>query len=144
MYPRVLWYHRKLFLNVKRLLLATTWVGLTQQFSQNLGLLIFALKRNVNFTLRFNSASVSVTTRVFLLKHYESVRKPRTYNSTYNALWAFLILITELSERSSNENKIVLYTNPHRDNFGKILSTFYAEEPKYSKLGHFMPVVSRR
>ena len=79
MYARVLWYHRKLFLNVKRFLLATTWVGLTQQFSQNFGLLIFALKRNVHYTLRFNSASVSVVTRAFLLKHYSCVRKSRTY-----------------------------------------------------------------
>ena len=81
MYPRMLWYHGKLLLNGKRLLLATTWVGLTQQFSQNLGFLIFALKRNVHFTLRFNSASVSVTNRAqaFLLELYSRVRKSRTY-----------------------------------------------------------------
>ena len=69
----------KIVLNVKRFLLATTWAGLTQQFSQKLGLNIFALKRNVHFTLRFNSASVSVVTRAFLLKHYSRVRKSRTY-----------------------------------------------------------------
>ena len=81
MYPRTLWYHGKLLLNGKRFLLATTWVGLTQQFSQNLSLLIFALKRNVHFTLRFNSASVSVTNRAFLLELYSRVRKSRTYET---------------------------------------------------------------
>ena len=55
MYPRVLWYHGKLFLNVKRFLLATTWMGLTQQFSQNLDLLIFALKHNIYFTSEENA-----------------------------------------------------------------------------------------
>ena len=99
MYPRMLWYHGKLLLNGKRFLLATTCMGLTQQFSQNIGLLIFALKRNVHFTLRFNSASVSVMNR------------------------AFLSFITELSVRSSNENKIILDTNQHGDNFRKINSS---------------------
>jgi len=87
MYPRVLWYHWKLFLNGKRFLFATTWMGLAQQFSQNHGLFIFAMKHNSSFyfwvtclnSLRFNSASVNVTTRAFLLKHYSRVRKSRTY-----------------------------------------------------------------
>ena len=55
MYPRVLWYHGKLFLNGERFVQATTWMGLTQQFSQNLGLLIFALKHNIHFTSEENA-----------------------------------------------------------------------------------------
>ena len=79
MYPRVLWYDGKLLLNGKRFLLATTYMGLIQQFSQNLGFLIFALKRNVDFTLRFNLVSVSVTNHAFLLELYSRFRESRTY-----------------------------------------------------------------
>jgi len=54
MYPRLL-YHGKLFLNGRRFVYATTWMGLTQQFSQDLGLLIFVLKHNSHFTSEENA-----------------------------------------------------------------------------------------